>query len=192
MKVILIERVKGLGNVAEIVQVTGGHARNYLIPNKLALPANEGNTRFIEQQQKQLEKKVLAQKQLALDVKKKVDGFVCELVKRVGANGKLFGSVTNAELMKELENRGIEVERRSIIIENPIKQPGEYQVKVKLFVGVEANFQVKVMLDPKQAEEMKKQQEIAIKVKKERAEREAEEAEKAKVAAAEAAVLEAE
>ena len=86
-----------------------------------------------------------------------------ELIKKVGASGKLFGTVTNAELSKELENKGVLVERRLIHLESPIKGLGTFTAKAKIFQDIEATFKVRVSIDPKQAEELKVAQEEALK-----------------------------
>jgi large subunit ribosomal protein L9 len=166
MKVILTERVKTLGNVGEIVNVSAGYARNYLLPNELAMFANEGNKSAIADQQRRLAKKVDAQKKAAEDMKQAIEKLKLEFVKKVGANGSLFGTVTSSEIAKELEKMGIEIERRQIVIDTPIKQVGEHKVKMKVFPGIEAVLNFKVTIDPVQAEEMKKKQEAAREKKK--------------------------
>lgn len=163
MKVILTERVASLGNIGEIVNVSAGHARNYLVPNGFAMAADDSNKRLLAAQQKSLAKKMQAQKDAAIEVKKKIEGLTLELIKKVGASGKLFGTVTNAELAKELSNKGFEVERRQISLETPIKGLGVFNAKAKLFNDVEATFKIKIAIDPKQAEELKKAQEEAVK-----------------------------
>lgn len=163
MKVILTEKVPTLGNIGEIVNVSAGHARNYLVPNGLAMVADDSNKKLLVAQQKSLAKKVAAQRAEAVETKKKIEGVTIELIKKVGASGKLFGTVTTAELSKELETRGIVVERRLINLEAPIKSLGVFSVKAKVFQDVEATFKVKVSIDPKQAEELKVAQEEALK-----------------------------
>lgn len=161
MKVILTEKVKSLGSVGEIVNVSAGFGRNYLIPNRFAVLADDSNKAELAHHQKALAKKMDAEKNEALDLKKKIDGLTFEMIKKVGGSGKLFGTVTSADLVKELEGKGVTVEKRVISIENPIKSLGTHAVKVKLFSGVEAAFTVKVSMDPAQAEEIKKKQELA-------------------------------
>ena len=163
MKVILTEKVPALGNIGEIVNVSAGHARNFLVPNGLAMVADDSNKKLLAAQQKSLGKKIQAQKDAANEIKKKVEGMTLELVKKVGASGKLFGTVTNAELSKELESRGVHVERRLIHLESPIKGLGLFTAKAKIFQDVEATFKIKVSIDPKQAEELKLAQEEALK-----------------------------
>lgn len=171
MKVILTNKVKSLGNIGEIVNVSQGFARNYLIPNKMAKLADEGNSKQMADYQKMLAKKVAEEKAAAEEVAKKLSNVTVTMIKKVGGNGTLFGTVTNTELSKELEKQGISVERRLINVDVPIKTLGEYEISAKLFKDVEATFKVKVEIDPKQAEEMKKKQEAAAKAKKAKAEK---------------------
>lgn len=170
MKVILTEKVKNLGNVGEIVNVSPGFGRNYLMPNRFAVVADSGNKKQLAHQEKALAKKMAEQKTAADKLKSKVDGQELEFVKRVSGSGKLFGTVTNADLAKELEAKGFDVEKKQISVEAPIKSLGTYAVKAKLFKDVEAEFTVKISMDPNQAEEMKKKQELAAKKKQAQAE----------------------
>lgn len=163
MKVILTDRVKALGNVGEMVNVSQGYARNYLIPNKLALLADESNQKQMKDYQKMLSKKVDEEKKEAKELASKIEGRTVAVTKKVGGNGRLFGTVTSAELSKELEKDGLMVERRLIQIDDPIKNLGTFEVKAVLFHDVEATFKVKVEMDPKQVEEEKRKQEAAVK-----------------------------
>lgn len=158
MKVILIEKVKALGNIGEIVNVSAGFARNYLYPRKLAILADEKNSNVIKDKQKALAKKISAEKAEAEATKKKIEGQTIELIKKVGANGRLFGAVTTQEIAKELEKKGVNIERRLISVDGSIKALGTYDVKAKLFNDVVANFKLKVAIDAAMAEELKKQQ----------------------------------
>jgi len=167
MKVILTEKVAALGNIGDMINVSQGHARNYLIPRKLAVIADERQERQLADNQRRLQKKMSAEKDVAIGVKKKIDAIKLELIRRVAANGKLFGTVSALDLTKELATKGIEVEKRMIVIANPIKSLGNFEVKVKLFQEVEAQFEVKVIIDPAQAEELKLQQVAAKKAKEE-------------------------
>ncbi|MBF0300264.1 MAG: 50S ribosomal protein L9 [Oligoflexia bacterium] len=167
MKVILKEHVKNLGNVGDIVAVTAGYARNYLIPKKFAVLADEANKKFVEDQKRRLLKKVNAQRDAAILLKQKIDGVVIEFAKRVGGNGKLFGTVSTTELTQELKNRDIEIERKWIHTDSPIKELGTFDIRVKIFADVEATFSAKVLMDPKQVEEIKNKTASKKKAKKE-------------------------
>ena len=185
MKVILTEKVKALGMIGEIVNVSAGFARNFLFPRKLAIMADEKNANILKDKQKALAKKVAAEKGEAEALKKKLEGMSIELIKKVGSNGRLFGAVTTTEIAKELESKGIHVERRMLNVEGSIKSLGNYEVKAKLFEGVVANFKLKVAIDAVMAEQLRKEQAEAQK-------RNAEKKAKAEAAkAAEAAALEA-
>jgi len=188
MKVILTEKVKALGTVGEIVNVAAGYARNYLFPRRLALLADDKNSNILKDKQKALGKKIAVEKDAALAVKKKLDGMTVELIKKVGANGRLFGAVTSSDIANELEKQGVNVERRLITLEGSVKSLGTYDAKAKLMNDVVANFKVKVTIDAAMAEQLKKEQAEA---QKRNAEKKAKaEAAKAEAAAAEAAALE--
>ncbi len=178
MKVILKETVKSLGNVGEIVNVSAGYARNFLIPNGSAVLADESNTAQVKHYEKLLAKKVAGDKADAETVAKAINGVNLELIKRVGTNGKLFGSVTTHELSQELAKLGHDVERRHLLLEDPIRSVGSYTVKAKIFAGIEAAFTVSVKMDPAQEEENKKKAEelAAAKAAKEALAKEQEEA----------------
>lgn len=178
MKVILIEKVKTLGNIGEIVNVSAGFARNFLYPRKLAILADEKNSNVLKDKQKALSKKVSAEKAEAEAIKKKLEGQTIELIKKVGSNGRLFGAVTTTEVAKELEKKGFNVERRQLNIEGSVKSLGTYDVKAKLFNDVTATFKLKVAIDAAMAEQLKKEQAEAQKRNAEK---------KAKVEAAKAA-----
>lgn len=158
MKVILREHVKSLGNVGDIVSVTSGYARNFLFPRKLAFLADEGNKSIIEDYKRRLSKKINDQKEVANNLKKQLEGLSFDIVKRVGGNGKLFGAVTASDLASELKSRNIEVEKKWIHLDNPIKELGTFSIAVKIFADVEAKFSIKVLMDPKQIEENKEKQ----------------------------------
>ncbi len=167
MKVILTEKVSTLGSVGEIVNVKPGYARNFLIPNSKAIVADQSNQAQLNHMDKMLAKKVTEEKTSAESIKAKLDGLSLELIKKVGASGKLFGTVTTNDLSKELAAKDIVIERRLLVVDKPIKALGTYSIKAKLFKDVEANFTVKVEIDPAQAEELKKKAQQAAKKKKE-------------------------
>jgi large subunit ribosomal protein L9 len=166
MKIILTERVKTLGNVGEIVNVTAGFARNYLFPKKLAILADESSSKKVQDYQKRLSKKINEEKKLAEGVKAKLEAMTFEFIKKVGASGKIFGTLTTQEIAAELEKKGFNVERKQIVLDDVIKSVGTFEAKAKLFNDVVAKFKVKVSIDAAQAEELKKQLEEAKMLKK--------------------------
>jgi large subunit ribosomal protein L9 len=163
MKVILTEKVKALGTIGEIVNVSAGFARNFLFPRKLALLADSKNSNILKDKQKALGKKIAAERDAALSTKKKLEGLTIELIKKVGSNGRLFGAVTSNEISKELEKHGIHVERRLLTVDGSIKSLGTYDVKAKLFNDVTASFKLKIAIDAAMAAQLKKEQEEAQK-----------------------------
>lgn len=142
MKVILQENMENLGHIGDVVKVAPGYARNYLLPKGLAMVANEKNTKALEHAKRQLEYKKNKMLELAKGVVAKIEGIVLNLSHAAGEEGKLFGSVTNMELAEQLKAQGIEIDRKKIVLAEPIKQLGEYSVLVKVQPDVTANLKV--------------------------------------------------
>lgn len=152
MKVILTERVKHLGHVGDTVSVSSGYARNFLFPNKFAILADEGNQKALEHHRKTLIAKMGEERKVAETAKIKVEKDELELIKPVGKNGKLFGAVTSLELGQCLEDKGIDVDRRQILLEAPLKQEGSYVIKVKLYSDITADLKVKITKKEEESE----------------------------------------
>ena len=144
MNVILMENVKGLGNMGEVVKVRPGYGRNYLVPNKLAVEASERNLKELEHHRRQLSRKAEKLCQEATAIKARIEAIECTLAHRAGDEGKLFGSVTSMEIEAALAAKGIEIDRRKIQLEQPIKSLGSHAVEIKLNVGVNALLKVNV------------------------------------------------
>ena len=144
MNVILTENVKGLGNMGEVVKVRPGYARNYLVPNKLAVEASERNLKELEHHRRQLTRKAEKLSQEAAAIKGRIEAVECTLAHRAGDEGKLFGSVTSMEIEAALAAKGIEIDRRKIQLEQPIKSLGIHEVEIKLNAGVSAVLKVNV------------------------------------------------
>jgi large subunit ribosomal protein L9 len=145
MNVILAENVKGLGSMGEVVKVSPGYARNFLLPNKLAVEASARNVNELEHHRRQLAHKAEKLSQEAAQLKARIEAIECVLAHRSGDEGKLFGSVTSMEIEAELVAKGIEIDRRKIQLEQPIKTLGEHAVEIKLNAGVNATLKVKVV-----------------------------------------------
>ncbi|WP_027715650.1 50S ribosomal protein L9 [Desulfuromonas sp. TF] len=145
MEIILTENVEGLGTIGDQVKVKPGYGRNYLVPRGLAVVANTRNVKELEHQKRQMERKMQKVTQAAELQKKKVESVTCLLALRAGEDGKLFGSVTTMEIGAKLADAGVEVDRKKIQLEEPIKSLGEYEVPVKLDAGVVANIKVSVV-----------------------------------------------
>jgi large subunit ribosomal protein L9 len=130
MEVILREHVDNLGKRGEIVRVADGYARNYLLPRKLALPATDGNRRHVERERKIVEAREANEKGQA---------------EAVGETDQLYGSVTSADIVDYLKAKGIEVDRRKLILPEPIKTIGDHDVPLKLHREVTVPLKVHVV-----------------------------------------------
>ena len=145
MKVILIDEIRGLGTRGEIVTVKDGYARNFLIPKKLAREATTGNLKSIEQEKKKWALLAQQEKEQAQKAADAVKGVKVTIQKRVGDTGQLFGSVTANEIADALVAKGVQVEKRRIELEHPIKSLGVHDVEVRLHRDVTAHIQVEVV-----------------------------------------------
>jgi large subunit ribosomal protein L9 len=145
MRVILKENVENLGRTGDVVKVSDGYARNFLLPRGLVSVADENNVAVFEHQKKSLAKKVEREKSAAAEIAKKLETFSCNIARKVGENEKLFGSVTSADIAEALKKGGFSVEKRMIHIADPIKSLGVYSVSVKLFPEVSAQLKVWVV-----------------------------------------------
>ena len=144
MKVILKEDVAKLGQPGDVVNVSDGFARNYLLPQKKALLATPQNIKNIEQHKKLILKKYSQQKEQFEELAKKLSEFTCTVTKKVGGNQKLFGSVTSQDIQKVLSQHGFHLDKRTIELPDPIKALGNFQVPIKLHPEVTATLTVTV------------------------------------------------
>jgi len=144
MRIILQENVEKLGTRGEIVDVSEGYARNYLLPRKLAIPATEGNTKRLEQIRASLAKKEASEKGLAESLANQLATVTVTLTRKAGESDQLFGSVTAADIAEALGALGYNVDKRKIRLDDPIKLVGEYSVPAKLHHDVSATIKVVV------------------------------------------------
>ncbi len=145
MKVILQEEVANLGTTGEVVEVADGYGRNYLLPRSLAVLADERNTRRLDHQRRLAaarQSKVLA---AAKELAAKISGTAVSIKRQAGAEDKIFGSVTNQDVQEALAAQGVEVDRRNIVLSEPIRNIGVFQVPVKVHRDVEASVKVYVI-----------------------------------------------
>ena len=144
MKVILKENIETLGHIGDVVKVAPGYARNYLLPKGLAVAATEKNTKALEHVKRQMAYKKDKVMESAKNLLAKLEELSIELVHQAGEAGKLFGSVTNMEIAAYLKDKGFDIDRKNIVLVEPIKQLGEYTVPVKIHPEVTANLKVTV------------------------------------------------
>jgi large subunit ribosomal protein L9 len=148
MQVILTEDMSDLGNAGDVVNVKPGYARNYLLPQGKAMLATEGRVREIQHQRRVVEEKVKKEMKSFEAVAKRLADQSLEFKVQAGEEGKLFGSVTNADIAEQLVARGFEIDRRKIELAEPIKLLGEYEVEVKLHRAVKGKVKVQVVQAP--------------------------------------------
>ena len=144
MKIILRADVENLGHLGDVVTVKAGYGRNYLLPQGLAMPASPANLKVFELERKKLQAKMTALRTAAADIASRLEGYVVRIEMRVGENDKLYGSVTNTLISDNLRAAGIEVDRRRILLDAPIRTVGEHPVRVRLHADVTATLHVVV------------------------------------------------
>jgi large subunit ribosomal protein L9 len=142
VQVILREELPNLGTIGDVVKVKPGYARNYLLPRGLAVEASTRNLHELEHQKRVIADKRLREQKSAAAIADKLAGVKLVFEVRAGEDGKLFGSVTNQDIHRQLEDRGFAIERRRILLEEPIKNLGSHEVVVH--VGPDTRTTIKV------------------------------------------------
>jgi large subunit ribosomal protein L9 len=144
MEVILREHVDNLGKRGEIVKVADGYARNFLLPRKLALPATDGNRKHVERERKIVEAREAAEKVQAEAIAARLNMIDITITRRVGETDQLYGSVTAVDIADYLNGKGFEIDRRKLILPEPIKAIGQHTVPLKLHREVTVPLKVNV------------------------------------------------
>ena len=148
MQVILLKDVKGQGKAGQVVKVSDGYARNMLLPKKLAMEATPANMKVLEKQKAQIEAQRAIDKQVAEDIKAKVEAKTVTVVTKAGENGRLFGAITNKDIAEAIQKEFfIELDKKKIDLDAPIKQTGVTEVTLRLFPGVQAKCKVNVITE---------------------------------------------
>jgi len=151
MEVILKEDVINLGSRGDVVKVADGYGRNYLLPRKLAMQATEQNKAVIEQMKASAARRSATEKAQAEQVVAQLESVALTFTRKAGAEGHLFGSVTSSDIAAELAAKGFEIDRRKIVLNEPLKSIGDFKVAIKLHREVTA--QVKVTVQAEATEE---------------------------------------
>jgi large subunit ribosomal protein L9 len=144
MQIILQEDVEKLGTRGQVVEVKAGYARNFLLPRKLALEATAGNMKRIEKMRAVFAKKEAVEKGDAQKLSELVGAVSLEITRKAGENDQLFGSVTNADIAEALAAQGFTIDKKKIVLTEPIKVIGEYEVPLKLHREVITNVKLAV------------------------------------------------
>ncbi|MEI6848143.1 MAG: 50S ribosomal protein L9 [Chlorobiaceae bacterium] len=144
MKVILRQSVATLGEAGEVIAVKNGYANNYLIPKGVAIRATEGTLIALETEKKQQARKVELQRKNAREVAQKIEQIALKVYARAGESGKLFGTVTSANIAEALKAQGFDIDRRKITLESPVKTLGKFDADVKIFSDITVKVQFEV------------------------------------------------
>ena len=146
MQVILLKDVKGQGKAGQVVKVSDGYARNMLFPRQLAMEATPANMKILEKKRAQIEAQRAIDKQVAEDIKAKIESKTVKVVSKAGENGRLFGAITSKDIAEAIQKEFlVELDKKKIDLEAPIKQVGLTEVTLKLFPGVQAKCKVDVV-----------------------------------------------
>lgn len=145
MKVVLCDHVDHLGERGDIVSVATGYARNYLLPKRLAMPATPGNLRTLEHRRRVWELKEAQETEAARELAGRLADVELAITKKAGESGTLYGSVTSTEIAELLAAKGIGVDRRRIVLDEPIKSVGAHEISVKLHRDVTGHVRLEVV-----------------------------------------------
>ena len=147
MKVILREDIENLGRAGDIVKVADGYGRNYLIPKCLAVQADVRNVRALEHDRRVIETRAKKVRKSAEELGAKLSTLSLTIPARAGEEGKLFGAVTSRDIAEALDRAGVTVDRKLVLLAEPIKQVGEYRVKVKAGTDIAPEVSVSVVAE---------------------------------------------
>ena len=145
MEVILREDIERLGNRGQVVKVADGYARNFLLPKRLAVAATDANRKIVEQERQAHLRREAKQKSEAEDLSKLLTGVTVTIAQKAGENDQLFGSVTSKDVADALAQKNFTIDRRKVLMDEPIKQLGEFKVPVRLHRDVTAEVTVQVV-----------------------------------------------
>ena len=145
MKVILLEPLEKVGKPFDVVEVKDGYARNYLFPRKMAIEATAGNIRGLEKSKKRFSKQMDKKIMESMDLIERINNLSVKATIKTGMDGKTFGSITSADLASLLKAEGVEVDKKHIVLEEPLKQTGVYDIKVHLGENMNAVFKLAVL-----------------------------------------------
>lgn len=145
MKVILNETIESLGIIGKEVNVSDGFARNYLLPQKKAVEATPQNRAIFKQQKAKLELQIAKERQTAQEMASKLEAVICKITAKVSEEDRLYGSVTIREIMDVLSAQGIEVDKKMVLLAEPIKQIGTFKVPIRVYQNVEPEITVEVI-----------------------------------------------
>jgi large subunit ribosomal protein L9 len=145
MRIILKETIESLGIIGSEVNVADGYARNYLLPKNKAVPATPQNRKMMEQERAKFEIQIAKEKGLAEEMAKRLEGVVCKIAAKVSEEDRLYGSVSTRNIAEALAAQGIEIEKKMILLNEPIKNIGTFSIPIRVYKDVEPEIIVEVI-----------------------------------------------
>ena len=145
MKIILKETIDSLGIIGSEVRVADGYARNYLLPQNKAVVATPQNRKMLEQESAKFELQIAKERKLAEEMAQRLEGVVCTIAAKVGEEDRLYGSVSVRDIVDKLANQDIVVEKRMVLLKEPIKAIGSYNVPIRVYKDVEPEITVEIV-----------------------------------------------
>lgn len=145
MKVILKETISSLGIIGSEVKVADGYARNYLLPQAKALLATESNRKLLSQQKVKFDLQIAKEKAVAEEMAKRLSGISCTITAKVSDEDRLYGSVTARDILDNLAKQGIDIEKRMLLLSEPIKTLGTFKVPIRVYKGVKPEITVEIV-----------------------------------------------
>jgi large subunit ribosomal protein L9 len=147
MKIILKETIPSLGIIGSEVTVANGYARNYLFPQGKAMASTPANQKLLVQEKAKFELQIAKEKEMAGEMAKRLDGVSCSIPAKVSEEDRLYGSVKVRDILDALAKQDIEVEKRMLLLAEPIKTLGTFEVPIRVYKGVEANITVEIVAE---------------------------------------------
>ncbi|QTA80351.1 50S ribosomal protein L9 [Desulfonema limicola] len=147
MKVILTETIESLGIIGSEVKVADGYARNYLLPQKKAVLASQANRNMLKQEKARFELQIAKEKAFAQEMAARLEGTSCTIAAKVSDETRLYGSVTERDILNALAEKGIEIEKHMLLLSEPIKNTGTYNIPVRVYADVEPEIIVEVVAE---------------------------------------------
>lgn len=145
MKVILRETIESLGIIGSEVEVAKGYARNYLLPQNKAVPATPQYRKILEQERKKFELQIAKEKAFAQEMAQRLEAVTCQIAAKVHEEDRLYGSVTARDILNALAAQEVEVEKRMILLKEPIKNTGTFKVPIRVYNDVEPEITVEIV-----------------------------------------------
>jgi large subunit ribosomal protein L9 len=145
MKVILKETIESLGIIGSEVDVARGYARNYLLPQGKAVTATPQNRKMLEQERTKFDLQIAKEKKIAEEMAERLEGVICKIAAKVSEEDRLYGSVGVRDIIESLEKQDIRIEKRMVLLKEPIKNIGTFQIPIRVYKDVEPEITVEIV-----------------------------------------------